>query len=254
MPVVKQAFETITGKVPFATVPGNHESAQIFEAGGYRFLHLALSFNPPNSTLEWAASVIQKYPGLPTIVTTHEHLQPTGEMKSVVAMEVTKVDPEDNDPQMVWDKFLSRQDQIFLVLCGHNPGQAHRTDPNKFGHAVHKMLADYQDRWQTARDVGHEMPPLDAIGDGCSLSHAPNGRQRSRPVNAKHRPKRPIRVQEPPPPRGRRLSSLLPLTSRHRGWSMLSPSHPSRRRVQAKPTTVRLSHNPGRFPDPITVR
>jgi hypothetical protein len=117
-------------------------------------------------TGEWAASVVQKYPGLPTIVTTHEHLQATGAVESNIAMEVSKVDPEDNNPQMVWQKFLSQHDQIFLVLSGHNPGQAHRTDPNKFGHLVYQVMADYQDRWQTAKEVGREIEPRDGIGDG----------------------------------------------------------------------------------------
>jgi hypothetical protein len=110
----------------FESFEGGAESAQIFEAGGYRFLHIALSFNPPTRSLDWAASVVQKYPGLPTIVTTHEHLQATGAVESNVAMEVANVDPEDNNPQMVWQKFLSQHDQIFLVLSGHNPGQANR--------------------------------------------------------------------------------------------------------------------------------
>jgi hypothetical protein len=124
------------------------ETARTASEGGR-----ALSFTPPTPSLEWAASVVQKHPGLPTIVTTHEHLQATGAVESNIAMEVSKVDPEDNNPQMVW-QFLSQQDQIFLVLSGHNPGQAHRTDPNQFGHLVYQVMADYQDRWQTAKEVG----------------------------------------------------------------------------------------------------
>jgi hypothetical protein len=149
-----------------ASFEGGAESAQIFEAGGYRFLHIALSFNPPTRSLAWAATIVRKYPGLPTLVTTHECLLPKGKMESVVAVEVAKVDPEDNNPQMVWDRFLSQHDQIFLVLCGHNPGQAHRTDPNESGHQVHQIRADYQDRHQTAKEAGQKIEPRDGIGDG----------------------------------------------------------------------------------------
>jgi hypothetical protein len=42
---------------------GGADSAQGFEAGGYRFLSLGLQFNPPNASLEWAASVLADYPG-----------------------------------------------------------------------------------------------------------------------------------------------------------------------------------------------
>jgi hypothetical protein len=92
--------------------------------------------------------------------------QATGAVESNVAMEVANVDPEDNNPQMVWQKFLSQHDQIFLVLSGHNPGQPNRADKNKFGHLVHQVMADYQDRWQTAKEGGRQIEPRDGIGDG----------------------------------------------------------------------------------------
>ena len=50
------------------------------------------------------------------------------------------LDPEDNSPLMVWDKLISRHHQIFLVLCGHEHGQAFRSDPNQFGHVVYRAL------------------------------------------------------------------------------------------------------------------
>jgi hypothetical protein len=70
---------------------------------------------------------------------------------------------------MVWDKLISRHDQIFLVLCGHEHGQSRRIDDNRFGHKVWQILADYQDRGQTAIDAGAKNGtpgfPL-GIGDG----------------------------------------------------------------------------------------
>ncbi len=38
------------------------DSAQIFTAAGYRFLHIGLQFDAPNASLEWAASVIKANP------------------------------------------------------------------------------------------------------------------------------------------------------------------------------------------------
>jgi len=142
------------------------DSAQIFTAGGYRFLHIGLQFDAPNASLEWAASVIKRYPGLPTIISTHDYLNTDGQRVANPMIDNAAVDPRDNNPQMVWDKFLSQHDQIFMMLCGHEHGQAMRVDDNRFGHKVYQILADYQDRGQTARDAGHEMQMGEGIGDG----------------------------------------------------------------------------------------
>jgi hypothetical protein len=142
------------------------DSAQIFTAGGYSFLHIGLQFDAPNASLEWAASVIKRYPGLPTIVSTHDFLDITGARLPNPIIDNHAVDPNDNTPQMVWDKFLSQHDQIFLVLCGHEHGQAFRTDDNRFGHKVYQVLSDYQDRHQTANDAGVKFHEGEGIGDG----------------------------------------------------------------------------------------
>lgn len=149
-----------------ASHDGGADSAQIFTAGGYRFLHIGLQFDPPNASLEWAASVLKRYPGLPTIVSTHDYMDNAGQRLPNPIIDAAAADPQDNSPQMVWDKLISQHDQIFLVLCGHEHGQAFRTDDNKFGHDVHQVLSDYQDRGQTAKDAGVKSAYPVAIGDG----------------------------------------------------------------------------------------
>ncbi len=150
-----------------ASHDGGADSAQIFTAGGYRFLHIGLQFDPPNASLEWAASVIKRYPGLPTIVSTHDFLETDGQRLPNPIIDNHLVDPDDNTPQMVWDKFISRNDQIFLVLCGHEHAQAFRADDNASGHKVYQVLADYQSRHQTADDAGYKrFHPEEGIGDG----------------------------------------------------------------------------------------
>lgn len=152
-----------------ASHDGGADSAQIFSAGGYRFLHIGLQFDAPNASLAWAESIIKQYPGLPTIVTTHDYLDTDASRVPNPLIDNHAVDPEDNTPQMVWDKFISQHDQIFLVLCGHEHGENMRVDPNKFGHKVWQVLADYQDRSQTALDAGAKPPspgyPI-GMGDG----------------------------------------------------------------------------------------
>lgn len=124
-------------------------SAQVFTAGGYRFLHIGLEMAPPDEVLRWAEGVLKSHSGWPTIITTHDHLNPKGERKPLASVDFKAVDPVHNNPEDVWTKFLSRNDQIFLVLSGHQYGQSHRVDDNRSGRRVYQLLADYQNRRQT---------------------------------------------------------------------------------------------------------
>ena len=141
-------------------------SAQIFTAGGYRFLHIGLQFDPPNDALAWAAAIVKQFPGLPTIVSTHDYLDNDGQRLPSPIVDNHAVDPQDNSPQMIWDKFISQNDQVFLVLCGHESGQALRVDDNSAGHKVYQVLSDYQDRGQTAKNAGVKLNRGEGIGDG----------------------------------------------------------------------------------------
>lgn len=142
---------------------GGADSAQIFTAGGYRFLHIGVQFNPPDATLRWAERVMRRYRGLPTILSTHDYLDTQGRRLPNPIIDPAAVDPEDNSPEEMWQKLISRHDQIFMVLCGHEHGQARRVDRNRYGNTVHQVLADYQDRGQTALDAGAKKTN---IGDG----------------------------------------------------------------------------------------
>ncbi len=149
-----------------ASNDGGADSAQIFTAGGYRFLHIGLQFAPPDSSLDWAAQVIQRFPGLPTIVSTHDYINSKGRRESNPLIDGNRVDPMNNSPQMLWDKFIRQHDQIFLVLCGHQYGQGMRVDENSSGYLVWQVLADYQGRAQAAISAGAESNLWRGIGDG----------------------------------------------------------------------------------------
>ncbi|MGI9271752.1 MAG: serine/threonine protein phosphatase [Woeseiaceae bacterium] len=148
---------------------GGANSAQVFSAGGYQFLHLALEMQPGDEVLVWAEEVVAEYPGLPTIITTHDFLDAHGR-RDYVAMELAAIDPEyHNTRQEMWEKFIRNTDQIFLVLCGHRSGQSIRIDDNAYGHKVYQVLSDYQQRGQAGLDAGHPREPNGDsfdIGDG----------------------------------------------------------------------------------------
>ena len=149
---------------------GGSSSAQIFTAGGYRFLHLAFEMQAGDAVLAWAQDVLDANPGLPTLITTHDFLNPRGERLPYANMNLALVDPgHNNSSEQIWEKFIRQNDQILMVLSGHQLGQALRIDDNAFGHKVYQLLADYQGRGQVGLDTGAERKAdgsITGIGDG----------------------------------------------------------------------------------------
>ena len=138
-------------------------SYRMFTAGGKTFMNISLELEAGDSALAWAQSVINAHPGVPTFVTTHAYLNPPGNRDSTLPL----VTPAQRIPasllvnspggwngaQDVWNKFISTNDQIFMVLCGHAWGtpvngvskaENIRIDDNDFGHPVYQILTDYQ--------------------------------------------------------------------------------------------------------------
>ena len=149
---------------------GGTSSAQLFAAGGYQFLHLAFEMQAGDAVLAWAQQMLDAHPGIPTIISTHDYLSPRGERKPSGGMDLASVDPGfNNSAEQIWQKFISKNDQILMVLSGHQPGQALRIDLNGSGHEVYQMLADYQDRGQAGLDAGQPRSAvggITGIGDG----------------------------------------------------------------------------------------
>ncbi len=154
-----------------ASFRGGANSAQVFEAGGYRFLHFALEMSADDEVVAWAQSVIDAHPRHPTIISTHDYLDSRGQLLANPIIDLDRVDPDHhNSADELFAKLIAPNDQIFMLLCGHEHGQALRIDRNEAGHAVYQILADYQDRGQSGIDAGQ---PRDeflrgpvGIGDG----------------------------------------------------------------------------------------
>lgn len=147
---------------------GGANAAQVFEAGGYRFLHITLEMSAGDPVLRWASSVIEAHPGYPTIITTHDYLNARGERRSVPIIDLAMGDPDHhNSAETIWRELISAYDQVFMVLCGHHYGQSVRIDANRYGNPVYQVLADFQARGQAGVDAG---APTDkgvvGLGDG----------------------------------------------------------------------------------------
>lgn len=109
-----------------------------FEAQGQRYLVMALSWRAANPTLDWAADVLRNHPTLPTIVLTHQLIN---------VVDGKAGDPggvEGESAQLLWDKVISPNNQVFMTLNGHYHGAAHRIKKNAAGLDVLQVLVDYQ--------------------------------------------------------------------------------------------------------------
>lgn len=117
---------------------GFHEY-HVFEAEGQQFMVLSLSWRISDDGIAWARRVIQENPGLPVILVNHQLLN----------IDRDGVSPlETAYGNMLWERLIRDNDQIFMTLNGHHHGAAHQTRVNDFGNKVEIMVVDYQMAYQ----------------------------------------------------------------------------------------------------------
>ncbi|MFC1734542.1 metallophosphoesterase [Candidatus Hydrogenedentota bacterium] len=121
------------------------ENAYYFiEAGGMKFMVLCLEITPRDKALDWANKIVAENPDSRTIVVTHVYMY----------IDDTRLDENDgwyprnygNDGDQMWEKFVRKHKNIFLVLSGHclEEGLGRRVDEGDHGNPVHQILANYQ--------------------------------------------------------------------------------------------------------------
>jgi hypothetical protein len=140
--------------------PNDLSHAQLFEAGGRRFLHIALEWEAPDAAIDWAASVIRAYPQVPTILSTHAYVSNVTRGHSTTTeatLQTGEPDPTANSGRDIYTKLIVPHPQIFMVLNGHyhntrknlgaedEDGEWHQMSQNSAGTAVFEMLSNYQD-------------------------------------------------------------------------------------------------------------
>ncbi|GAB5443916.1 MAG: hypothetical protein Fues2KO_42650 [Fuerstiella sp.] len=172
-----QAMDTLDGVVPYSVLPGNHDfdpqnshgnadnfttffgadrysqygwyggassdelnHYQYFSGGGFDFLHLTLEWEPRPSSVAWARQILNNHPTTPTILSTHAYLD-DADGRSTTA---TTSDGLSGD--QIYQQIVRDAPQIFLVMNGHFPGEAHQTSFNDAGLPVFELMADYQNR------------------------------------------------------------------------------------------------------------
>lgn len=181
----KREILKLDGKVPYSIIRGNHDrpehyfnqyfpldefgknvvdsydntmcnTYQEFSVGTIKYLVVNLDYGPSDDVLAWANEVVEKYPEHNVIVTTHIYL----------ALDGTTLDAEDsgnaltcggfNTGDQMWDKFISKHENIVLVLCGHKPTDYITVARNKgvHGNEVVQIMVDPQGTDKNMDGVG----------------------------------------------------------------------------------------------------
>ena len=149
-------WDTYKNKVDGSYAGNMLNTYQKFTVGDIKYLVVNLDFGAEDAALEWACDVVEANPEYNVIVTTHGYLDETGKLLTTGhGAEPTKASgegyAEDNDGVDIWNKFISKYENITLVLSGHVGTEqvVMNQREGKNGHKVTEMLINPQltDRW-----------------------------------------------------------------------------------------------------------
>lgn len=174
------AYNKLVGKVPFSIIRGNHDSEyytngksadtsvkfdsyitpalygsqidgayeadsmkntyKIITVGNTKYLFMNLDFHLSDGALEWAGDIISDNKDCRVIVSTHIYNSPNGIQSTSTSYFVQ------NTGVQLWDKLLSKHENIVMVLNGHDPSDdiyyGYRRGDN--GNSVLEMVIDPQ--------------------------------------------------------------------------------------------------------------
>ncbi|HIJ64814.1 MAG TPA: metallophosphatase [Candidatus Hydrogenedentes bacterium] len=125
---------------------GNENAFYLIRAGGMDFLILCLEFGPRDEVLEWANTLVAEHKHRRIIVVTHCYMY----SDDTRVGEGDEWNPHgygrENDGEEMWQKFVKKHKNIFLVLSGHilNDGLGRLTSTGDKENKVHQILANYQ--------------------------------------------------------------------------------------------------------------
>ena len=94
-----------------------------FEVGTEKYLLLLLDDNPTDPVLEWANEVVKRNPDYRVIINTHTYLAYTGDhVDNSATYEYATMNlyEGENNGVQIWEKLVSKHENIVLVLCGHD--------------------------------------------------------------------------------------------------------------------------------------
>lgn len=119
-----------------------------FEAGGQQYMVLGLEYGPMDDTLAWADHLVSNHEDFhKVIVVTHCYMyHDDTRLGDGDDYNPHASNPEWNDGEGIWEKFVSRRKNIAMVLSGHvkGDGTGVLVSTTRDGTPVLQMLANYQ--------------------------------------------------------------------------------------------------------------
>ena len=115
----------------------NENNVCAFEAGGMKFLVISLEYAPRDEVLAWAVQVASAHPEHRVLGVTHSYMRPKERDK-------TTGKGFGNTGEEIWQKFVRRCPNVFLVASGHISDVGRQVSLNDAGLPVHETLVDYQ--------------------------------------------------------------------------------------------------------------
>ena len=142
--IANKAITKLNGVVPYSMARGNHDGGAKFKeyivdknpgytdqfvdtfgfeklntaatlsVAGVDYLFVTINCDPTDNELKWAGDTIAKYPNHRVILSTHYYLSNSGK----IATDVSSLKGP-NCGQDIWDKLVSKHENIFMVVCGH---------------------------------------------------------------------------------------------------------------------------------------
>lgn len=118
-----------------------------FDMNGVEYMVIALEFAPNDDVLAWANKIVAENPNKKVIVATHSYMYHNGEQISTKHIHYPSSYIADaNNGDDMWNEFVSKHENIVLVLSGHigYPDLVVREDIGVHGNPVKQILTDAQ--------------------------------------------------------------------------------------------------------------
>jgi hypothetical protein len=129
------------------------DSFLLVDLNGQKWVVLALEYGPRDTVLAWASRILRRFAALPAMIVTHAYLYDDRHRYDHRNHPEQLYGPHDlaleggvNDGEEMWEKLVSRHDNVLFVLSGHvvEGGVGRLTSVRRSGAPCHQILANYQ--------------------------------------------------------------------------------------------------------------
>ncbi|MBQ8309554.1 MAG: hypothetical protein IJX80_00895 [Clostridia bacterium] len=135
---------------------------QELTVGEIDYLILCLDFGMKDDVIAWASGVIEAHPEHRVIITTHAYLEKDGSLLETgedYAPSASYYDPTNNDGDDIWEKLVSKHENIYMIMSGHMSAETVviSTQTGDHGNEVIQVLVDPQTMDGDFKDGGTGM-------------------------------------------------------------------------------------------------